>query len=200
MKSGLVAATLFAAASATGYLQTWEPINGNNYFTLGFKVQADAGYTTGYMGKDGNTHTESYGLEIYSYANATVNMEFFNSYKSQYMFSIIPVDIKPYTQSVSAMRMEAKNGQSINTFADREITLLKFTTTVTENVKTCGASFYDAATSSEPVEGLKPVCAYDPTTATNYEDSYWKYEPLAEMESIKEWYGAGAWWTYNLYN
>ena len=52
MKSGLVAATLIAAASATGYVKTWEPVTGNKFFTMGLKVQADAGYTTTYAGTD----------------------------------------------------------------------------------------------------------------------------------------------------
>ena len=70
-------------------------------------------------------------------------------------------------------------------------------TTVTENIKTCGASFYDTVKAMD-VKTLSPVCAYDPTTETNYEDNYWKYEPLKDMNL--GWYGESNWFTQNLYN
>ena len=66
------------------------------------------------------------------------------------------------------------------------------TTTVTENVKTCGASFYDAAMEMD-AEMLKPECAYDINTETNYEDAYWQYEPLSLMDF--DWYGETILWT-----
>ena len=113
-------------------------------------------------------------------------MEYFETYKHQYMFSFIPVDIIPYTQSISWERREAKEHSQVDTWGSRQITIAKFVTTYTENVKTCGGSFVDTVTTGNP-DNLKPTCAYDPATETNYEDSHWKWEPLADQGY--SWYG-----------
>lgn len=194
MQKSLIAAAIVGAASAS-LTQTWNIVSGNNYFTMFIKGETDAGYTTTYKGSDGTVHSESYGASIYSYANLTVGMEYFNSYKNQYMFSLIPLEVTPYTQTVNWMRPEAKNGQSVNAFGGRTLTLAKFTTTYTENVKTCGASFVDAAVAMD-ASTLAPTCAYDKNTETNYEDSYWKYEPLAS----NSWYGDAQFWTKNIFS
>ena len=196
MQKSLIAIALIGTASAAGYVKSWNPLTFAGYFTMTVKAAADAGYTTGYQGKDGSTHSEKYGLEIYSYANLTLGMEFFDSYKHQMMFSVIPLHVVPYSQSVSWMRPEDKNGQSVSFMGDRQIHILKLTTTITENVKTCGASFYDTVQKMD-VKTLAPVCAYDSTTETNYEDNYWKYEPLKDLNL--GWYGEGNWWNANPY-
>jgi hypothetical protein len=118
MQKSLIAAVLVGAASA-GYSQTWNPVYVSGWFNMFIKADADAGYTTGYMGADGSTHTETYGVEIYSYANLTIGTEYFESYKHQIMFGLIPLDVTPYSQSVSWVRPESGSAQSVNTWGDR---------------------------------------------------------------------------------
>ena len=196
MQKSLIAAALVGAATAAGnFNHQITPSSWDAYYKLTFNVDYDAGYTTTYAGTDGTSQTKNYGLEIYSYVDITVKHEFFETYYNQYMFSFIPVEYTPYTQSVSYYRPEAEMGQSVEAYGTSEITLLKFYTTYTENAKTCGASFVDAAMNMDMAD-LAPVCAYDETKATSYVDTYWAYEPL----SSESWYGLAQYWTQNLYS
>lgn len=199
MQKSLFAAALVGAATAytgTGFEYELNPVT-SKWFSLAITMNADAGYTTGYMGSSASAGSESYGFEVYSYANLMFEMEYFETYKHHYMFTFIPLNIVPYTQTVSWMRPEAKNGQSVDATGSRDITLLKFYTTYTENTKTCGASILDAIMDADMSE-LKPTCAYDATTETSYVDTYWTYEPLADM--ALSWYGEADWFTKTLFS
>ena len=47
MQKSLVAVALIGAASAAGLVYEYKPIT-SQYFSLALKLEADAGYTTGY--------------------------------------------------------------------------------------------------------------------------------------------------------
>ena len=106
MQKSLIAVALIGTASAGGYVKSWNPVTIAGYFTMTVGAAADAGYSTTYKGADGSTHSESYGLQVYSYANLTLGMEYFDTYQHQMMFSVIPLQIVPYTQSASWIRPE----------------------------------------------------------------------------------------------
>ena len=116
----------------------------------------------------------------------------------KFEFTFIPFNIVPYNQDVDWNRPESKQKVVVNGYGSRQVTLLKAYTTITENIKTCGASFVDTVTNAN-TEYLKPTCAYDPKTITKYDDAYWLYEPLAKMDSLKNWYGSAKWWNSNFY-
>ena len=80
MQKLLIAVALIGAVSATGFVQTWNPVTFAGYFTMTVGAAVDAGYSTNYKGSDGSEHTESYGVQVYSYANLTVGMEYFDTY------------------------------------------------------------------------------------------------------------------------
>lgn len=82
----------------------------NDYFNFTMRFDTDAGYRSIYTAEDGDQHTETYGLQIYSFANVTFRMEYFKQYYNQYVFSFIPVDIYPYKQHVIYGQPEADSG------------------------------------------------------------------------------------------
>lgn len=104
--------------------------------------------------------------------------EFFHSYMQSYTLNFIPVHYTPYTQTVSYVRPESGNTQSINTKGSHALTVAKLFTVYMENAKTCGGSLARAIGTHNMME-LMPQCRYEISNAVVYEDHYWKWEPLA---------------------
>jgi hypothetical protein len=99
IKATLLAALLGVSAAlpqVTNYMYSNTLLPSNNYFQITYTWAGDAGYKSGYAGA--NQTTESYGFELYSYANVTLKFEYFTTYFNQYMFSFVPFDIYPYRQ------------------------------------------------------------------------------------------------------
>lgn len=163
----------------------------NNYFNFGFRFATDAGYRSTYEVAEGDeNHDEIYGFEIYSFANVTLSMEYFKTYKNSYTFSFIPFDVYPYKQHVTYNNPESGEGNEVRSSGTYEIHLLKFETTVRENTKTCRSSFINAV--DEGAAELKPTCDYDATKESQYVDPFWKYDVpvLVDLQGAKDIWGA----------
>lgn len=191
MLSTALVALLFGAASAFPSVASYKEQYVWSYkdaFTFTGTYEADAGYRTGYASTSGTSTTSSNNIEIYSYLNFTVKMEYYNTYYHEYTFSFIPFDVYPYQQVTTMTRPESGEASSSSTTGMYSIEALKFETTVRENTKTCGASFVDAAMGTGSIE---PTCAYDANKEVKYVDPYWHWAPL----SGESWYGQHAYYT-----
>lgn len=194
MISTALLALLVGAATAlprvAQYEKSWTPYD-TDKFAFTARFDGDMGYKTGYEAAEGDDqHKERYGLEIYSYANFTVKMEYFRTYYHEYTFSFIPFDIYPYKQEVAVTRPESNEAKEQSTKGYYSIAVAHFETTVRENTKTCGASVVDYAMGT--TDTLKPTCEYDMEKEVEYVDPYWKYAPFQDQS----WYGEHEWWTY----
>jgi hypothetical protein len=145
----LIFIALGIASASAAYEYNYAPFSGNNandYFDFEFGVLSDAYYTTTY---ESDSNDQSYGILIDSYITLQFYFELFNWYRHEVDFKFTPLRIAPYTQDIMFTRpVEMENGDSVGAHTylggTREIVLFDVVTTHIENMKVCGASFWDA--------------------------------------------------------
>lgn len=133
---------------------------------------------------------------MYSWANVTLNMEWFQYYNHQFMASLIPFTVNPYQQEYWFVRPISKNKFSMGVRAWRQVTIAKVLVTITENSKSCQWSFLDQVRGAAPWSWSWSNCIYDPTQQVNYEDSWWQYDYFNKMYGTTQWYGKQYYYTY----
>lgn len=194
LKTSVLAVLLGVVAAATpesgrgddgfGYKYHWTAMD-NDYFGFAINFDTDSGYRTLYAAEEkDNLHNEQYSLDIYSFINATVRVEFFKSYYTTYVFSFVPFNVKPYSQEMSAVRPESEEENMGSVFGGYEVTVAKLTTTVYQNSKTCHSSFIDILMG---VTTWAPICDYNTEKEVTYIDDRLSYSPL-EGETWANWH------------
>jgi hypothetical protein len=105
MNKILAIIALGAATAQAGYVYQYAPMTGDNsndYFNFEMVVNADAKYSTTYIG--GTDDSQARGLQISTVGQVTFVFEFFNWYKHAITFQAQPLVIAPYTESLSYVR------------------------------------------------------------------------------------------------
>jgi hypothetical protein len=132
---------LVASKSVSMWSKTDTIVN-SDMFALAYMAEFDFGYGSHYMGTDpaGNSQAETYGVHLYSDATLTLTAEVLDHYQWMAEFELVPLYVAPYEHTFTWSRDAAF---SLEMSGDREVELLTFTSTFTENIKTFMVSLYD---------------------------------------------------------
>ena len=167
----LVFIALGIAAVAADFSSSWSPLASmpNSYYDINFGIDTDVYYTTNF---NADNTGPVYGFEFSSYVDVTVEMEFLSWYMHTWTFTLIPFSITPYAQDVEYTRPIAGDGVHVDLIGERNVVLMNFYTTHTENAKVCGASLLDVVLDGD---SAMPTCGYSANYETSYADTYWLY-------------------------
>lgn len=114
-------------------------------YSLYHFAQIDAGFGTLYGGADmtnADQRTESYGLQMWSYAKHQAVMNMNNWYTTTIETYLEPIYVAPYIQHVTWERFEADNGFKLSISGTREVALLDWAVTASELGSTFQHSFF----------------------------------------------------------
>lgn len=120
----------------------------DNGYMLKHFAKVDAGFGTLYAGnaagtKTGDMRSESYGLQIWSYAKHQAILNVDNYYTATIETHLEPLYAAPYIQHVQWNRFEDADGFKMTVAGSREIQMLDWAVTTAELASTFQRSFFE---------------------------------------------------------
>ena len=199
----LAISALLGCSSALSVF-TWtetDKIVENDWFKMYYDAEGDYGYGTHWYkmpaDKPNYKTTEKYGAHFYS--TIKVNIRGYaakvREYNAEYEF--VPLWFAPYEQEYTWYRYGDGNGANegeMEYAGLRDLQLLDFYTTYTENMKTLKVSLHDYV--EDKRDSYEPEDAdwdYREEYEVEWEDSYWGFNLLEELDvdtSEWDWYGS----------
>lgn len=192
MNKALTLALLLGVATAnsiTGWTYP-EMANMNERFMIIDHEQAmikgyfefDFGWSTHYMGMAPemmpmdpmmmDMQSESYGVNLYSYALLNLDSEFLMYYMNNLQFYFEPFMVAPYTQTIAWKRPESGEFH-MYLMGSREIRALDYMTMVTENTKIGKSSLYQTLMMDGDMMFDMSDMMYEMDFENKYMDPYW---------------------------
>ena len=160
------------------YKQNFSPIpsKAKPFIDLWAGVDADAGWETFYKG---GVHApipfETYGIHLYAFGNANLNIELFNFWTYSFNVKGTLLDFTPFQAQFTWVEpQDDDDGLVIHMRAWRDLKLAEVKTTHSENAKVCGDSFVDTMRNKNNKLACKFV--YNPDNAHYTDDDTLQYK------------------------
>jgi hypothetical protein len=200
----------FAASRSVASWEDGDNLVDSDWFKLDWMLQFDFGYGTHWgvvqsalADNDGDLlaldkyYTEYYGGHIYTEGILSFTSTMMKHRKLMVEYELVPLYVAPYRQYVSFARLHDDAGMDnqfgLHIAGAREIQMMEFTTTYTENVKTTKVSIWDYI--DDERDELAPQdgeWTYNEDYEEEWEDEYWSFNVLTELDNdltTNDWYG-----------
>lgn len=192
----------FAASKSVSAWTKGDNLVNNEWLTVDYSLEADFGYGTFYEGhapKEGiyPANAETYGVQIYSEATAKVEATILKHRKLTAEFTLVPINIVPFQETVVYERFEDEIGNAhVFHEAGRDIRALDYTLTINTNVKTARVSIWDYIDDKrDKITPQDEDWTYNEDYKNKYNDPYYSGNILEDLEKVP----TGSWYGYHTY-